>query len=322
MRKYLIALLTLPLCFSFSFIQGQSESKKKVEKQVEVKVDDETGEMVKTIKMKIKDGNGEEKIMVWTGTNEEEMSDEMKEHMEDVQIMVKNAKPGDSSEQEISITVDDETGEMIKTVEIISEENGEKKVVKWQGGENDEMPDEIIKHMKEVKVIVVDEQDVKSSSQSIKKDKKVKYKIIENGNKERVIEWNGEGEMPKEIKEKLEKEGVEIKDGNVLIMRQSSKNATHTFIPSDNASEAKPKLGIMIDNHVDGVEINEVLQGSIADKNGLKTGDIIFKIDDKYIGSTLQLTDYLNKVQEGKQVKFKLLRNGKEKTLKLSLGRK
>jgi len=91
----------------------------------------------------------------------------------------------------------------------------------------------------------------------------------------------------------------------------------------------KPQLGIscqdvtetvskMYDMPV-GIYIYSVTEDSAADKAGLKKGDIIVGIGDKKVTTAAELTAEKNKHSAGDDVEIKFIRDGKEKTVKVTL---
>lgn len=68
-----------------------------------------------------------------------------------------------------------------------------------------------------------------------------------------------------------------------------------------------------------GVLVAGVEKSSPADKSGLKTGDIITKIDDEDVSSIAYLRYVLYKHDVGDKIIIKYLRNGKESKVKLTL---
>ena len=61
-----------------------------------------------------------------------------------------------------------------------------------------------------------------------------------------------------------------------------------------------------------GAIINQVLEESPAAKAGLKTGDIVLSIDGRPVKSAADLRNRIGLLPVGKQITFKLLRDGKE----------
>lgn len=154
---------------------------------------------------------------------------------------------------------------------------------------------------KEIKVEVNDEKSNES--------KHIKIKVLDDEGNEKELEWNGEGEMPEEMKKYIDEENmdidvVETEDGQVRVKVMN----TH-----------KPRLGILPENHVDGVEVLEVISGSLAEKAGLQKDDVILKINDQAVGSTIQLKDRLNKIDAGAEATIHYLRNGERKVTTINL---
>jgi len=69
-----------------------------------------------------------------------------------------------------------------------------------------------------------------------------------------------------------------------------------------------------------GVIVNEVVKDSPADKAGLKEDDIIIAINDEKIRDDDDLTDFLLDAHEGDEVALKVIRDGKEMTINVTLG--
>jgi len=71
-----------------------------------------------------------------------------------------------------------------------------------------------------------------------------------------------------------------------------------------------------------GVYVAKVYEGDPADKAGIKVGDVIFMINDKKIDSSRDLTLTIARALVGEKVNIKLIRDGKEKTVKVKLGKR
>jgi len=69
-----------------------------------------------------------------------------------------------------------------------------------------------------------------------------------------------------------------------------------------------------------GVLVSEVVEDGPADKAGLKAGDIITKIDDKDISTTAELSDAVREYAPESKVTVSVLRDGKSKNFKATLG--
>lgn len=82
------------------------------------------------------------------------------------------------------------------------------------------------------------------------------------------------------------------------------------------------QAGIMIPDNVDeGIAIYSVESSSPADKAGLKKGDIITKLAGKSTGSLAEFRYELYKHSPNEEVEITYIRDGKESTTKLTLGK-
>lgn len=69
-----------------------------------------------------------------------------------------------------------------------------------------------------------------------------------------------------------------------------------------------------------GVLVNDVVEGSPAEEAGLRTGDVILAIGDRDIKGTSSLSKVIRRHEPGDEVSIKILREGKRKTVKVTLG--
>lgn len=89
-----------------------------------------------------------------------------------------------------------------------------------------------------------------------------------------------------------------------------------------NASETFRLMrnGITLDSNItDGVVIVEVVNNSPASKAGLKSGDVIVKVDNKDIKNISEFRYYLYKHQVGDEVNIAIYRNGKTESIKVKI---
>lgn len=90
-----------------------------------------------------------------------------------------------------------------------------------------------------------------------------------------------------------------------------------------NNKYALYRYGILLDKDItSGVVAVNVVSGGPADKAGIKKGDVITEIDSKKIDSTATFRYALYKHNVGEKVKVKLIREGKEKTVEVTLAEK
>ena len=71
-----------------------------------------------------------------------------------------------------------------------------------------------------------------------------------------------------------------------------------------------------------GVLIGDVTEDSPADKGGIKRGDVILRIDGEEVDSTGKLRNLIAVAGAKAEVKLEILRDGKKKTLEVTLGEK
>ncbi|MBS0349920.1 MAG: S41 family peptidase [Proteobacteria bacterium] len=81
-------------------------------------------------------------------------------------------------------------------------------------------------------------------------------------------------------------------------------------------------IGVELTSQDGVLKVVSPLEGSPADKAGMKTGDMIIKIDDKIV-QNMNLHDAVNRIKgkSGSQVKISLLRKGEDKPINLTITR-
>lgn len=126
------------------------------------------------------------------------------------------------------------------------------------------------------------------------------------------------------------KPAKDFKDGDVQIMRNHGSDVTafapipggpKMFSRSFNFQSNDAVLGVMptdTDNDA-GAKINEVTEGSAADKAGLKEGDVITNIGDKKITDADDLYETLGKYKPNDKVAITYMRDKKENTTTATL---
>ncbi|MBK7308715.1 MAG: PDZ domain-containing protein [Chitinophagaceae bacterium] len=83
-----------------------------------------------------------------------------------------------------------------------------------------------------------------------------------------------------------------------------------TGVYNDGSGDTKPK----------GAEITNITKESAADKAGLKTGDVITKINDKKVEDPESLSDVVTSFKPKEEVTVYYKRDGKESSVKATLG--
>jgi C-terminal processing protease CtpA/Prc len=69
-----------------------------------------------------------------------------------------------------------------------------------------------------------------------------------------------------------------------------------------------------------GILVSEVEKDSPAEKAGLKAGDVVLKVNDDDVADAGDLTHAIRSYDPGTEVTLSILRNGKKKSIKVSLG--
>lgn len=86
--------------------------------------------------------------------------------------------------------------------------------------------------------------------------------------------------------------------------------------------ERRAILGVQLGEAAEsgGAPITRVSPGSAAEKAGLKSGDVVLKIDDNPVTTPTQLSDSIAEKKPGDRVRLLLQRGGKAEELKVELG--
>ena len=132
-----------------------------------------------------------------------------------------------------------------------------------------------------------------------------------------IIEWQGQGDIPAEVRGKLDELGIDI---------QGSKGMHWISAHGDHGKQCNDKafLGVVLKETVkneDGVEtregisnegviIDEVVAKSAAEAAGLKEGDVITAIDGQAIRSFSDLTTALGQKKPDDKISINYIRSG------------
>jgi hypothetical protein len=94
----------------------------------------------------------------------------------------------------------------------------------------------------------------------------------------------------------------------------------NTWTQKDNfVNNNKASLGVMIEDTKNGVVVEGFSENSAAEKAGMRRGDVILKVENTYIFSDSGLVESLSPYNPNEKVKVKYLREGKEKSAKVTL---
>jgi serine protease Do len=194
-------------------------------------------------------------------------------------------------------------------------------------------------------------QDEKSQDQKIKDEKKMQEKINQK-EKERmrqsqeiVIRKSGDKDTKITVEVNGDKVTIngkplsEFKDDNVTVNKRyitvldNKGNKKMEFLPEDFANGFSYStnddmnhgfLGVTTESKENdkeaGAVITDITAESAAEKAGLKTGDIIFKVDDRKIENPQDLTDAIGSKKPKDEVTVYYKRDDKENSVKATLG--
>jgi serine protease Do len=87
-------------------------------------------------------------------------------------------------------------------------------------------------------------------------------------------------------------------------------------------TENKAFLGIGMEKTDEGIRINDITKESAAEKAGLKEGDVIVRLDGKKMETQMDVTNTISSHKPGDAIDIVYKRDGKEKTVKATLGKK
>ena len=234
-------ILTLMLCLGFfasSTVQAQEEKKKVV--IIKKKMDDNGKTTMERHEATGKDADVLLKKLKEDGTLEGIDIEVEIEEAKGEKIVIKEVV------EDITVEKSMEDGKEVTKYKIVTNDNGEKKVMEWSG--EGEMPAEMAEIMKKVEVNTFESKDGQEMRVVVEvdgdKDEKVvikeiveditveksmedgkevtKYKIVtEDNGEKKVMEWSGEGEMPAEMAEimkEVEVKTFKSKDGQMQVV--------------------------------------------------------------------------------------------------------
>lgn len=253
----------------------------------------------------------------------------------------KQQKQNENSSKEVIIIKKSEDGK-VKTERIITD--GKEPVIRLKDGDGKVIVKEIDGDgEKHIQVIVNPEgtelnveQNVNVEIEEINGEKHLKVKVQPHDGEEKTFEWKGEGEIPVEIKEKLELDGVFIHESdldpegeNVFFYKGDD---TGTFEWNARGEAGGPFLGIInavetevtvvvdengkekktetIGEEVDGIKVGEVVEGSAAAEAGLQKGDILKSVNGRALEDFSDLIEFMEGAEVGQKINLSYERDG------------
>jgi len=92
------------------------------------------------------------------------------------------------------------------------------------------------------------------------------------------------------------------------------------FAPGLNNFRATPQIGIEAENTENGLRVTQVVEGSPAEKAGLKKNDIILRADDKDVAGLGDLREIVQKHKANDEITMTVRRGAQEVDVKVKLG--
>lgn len=116
----------------------------------------------------------------------------------------------------------------------------------------------------------------------------------------------------------------DLKNNDITVRLNKSRNSmkwndVENIMSKFKESENKAMLGVTTKKTDNGVEIQDVTEGSAAAIAGLKEKDIITKVDDQKISSPDDLANVIGKHKPGDKIKVTFLRDNKEQAVTAEL---
>ena len=238
------------------------------------------------------------------------------------QIIEKIVKEGDDIE---SIDIEGVEGESDVSIQIIGEGDGENTFHFFS--------DEKVIELNELEDIQIDIEEDLDLDIDIDEDndfKHYKFRVQKDGEEPEIIEWRGSGEMPAEIKEKMEKMKFKLAETDGLSQEQRDfmygysrghrGNGAFLGVVLNDRIEVENGVEVEGESRPQGAYISDVRSESAAEKAGLQAGDIITDIDGEPVASFSDLTSIISKHQPEDKVSIAYLRDGKVQTTDAVLG--
>ncbi len=107
-------------------------------------------------------------------------------------------------------------------------------------------------------------------------------------------------------------------EGKKNPFRPRAEGKEESTVPAVNPET--PRLGLVVQANADGgAEVRAVAPGSPADKAGILSGDVIFRVNKEPVTSHEELVGLISNMKAGDKVSVELNRNGEKKTLEATL---
>ena len=190
----------------------------------------------------------------------------------------------------------------------------------------------------------------------IEQEKQIRI-TVKDGKEEKTIEWNGDGEMPEEIKKEIE--DIDMRHGHsdknkVIIKSDDGTEKVFEWVGEDMPAEVRESLSNIEENHNIDVHvkkgqtnkgflgiaiaqtieesvhnsetqinqtlsIDRVIPGSAAEKAKLTEGDELLEINGEKLLNAEHIIEILNPFVPGDEITVTINRSGQRKDIKVTL---
>ena len=129
-----------------------------------------------------------------------------------------------------------------------------------------------------------------------------------DGEEDEITEYELEGdEIPEDIQKILDENGIDLDELKADTGDKSVKKVIK--IRKEERSSKKGQLGVLIENHPDGILVTEVMEDSGAEDAGLLKGDIITSVNDVKVTTLQGLVEEIKSFTANEVVKIDFIRN-------------
>ncbi len=294
---------------------AQDVTKKEKVVTVDVRKD---GDMQRKIKIVI-DDDGNEKVIEWADGGE--IPANIKKQLE---------------AEGISLDMVEGQGGQEKVIEVIVE------------GDGDEGDDEMI-------LIEKEEDRVQKVRKKVVEEKVYKMVMVDDDGNETVIEWDGEGEMPQQMKEMMKDYDMDMelheghgKKQRIRMRKHKGEKGLHKSHEVERHFEGERRRGGRDENafYMEGddrtarvsdtymgaqvgsekgdgfVVVQEIIKDSPADKAGLAKGDRIHRINGARTRSVPDMMTLLGMFEPNDEIELTIKRNDNERKIKVKLAKR
>lgn len=147
-----------------------------------------------------------------------------------------------------------------------------------------------------------------------------------------VFEWDEDVEELRDREELLREREQEMLEREEMLRHHEHEMREHEehlrqheleMEKHEKKQDKKPRFGVYLEevNAGPGVRVTRVSEGSLAEEAGVQAGDVITSFNKQDINSVNDLIEAVQDAEEGKKVKFELIRGGEKVKEKVVFGK-